>query len=136
MIANYIHKDDLRLVWDWVRQGLERIRSKGHTEWIVEDIYCDCYEQRSMLWVFHDENDKGFAILQPNGKNLHVWCAYGIMADGKVEECLQHIINIAKQGGCENLTFMSYRKGWEKKARALGFTPTTWQYKIQENNNV
>ena len=86
MIANYIHKDELRLVWDWVRQGLERIRSKGHTEWIVEDIYCDCYEQRSMLWVFHDENDKGFAILQPNGKSLHVWCAYGFMSDEKINQ--------------------------------------------------
>ena len=60
----------------------------------------------------------------------------GIMDDGKAEECLNQIKKIAQQGGCEKLTFMSYRKGWEKKARALGFTPTTWEYRIQENNNV
>jgi hypothetical protein len=136
MIPTYIHRDELRLVWDEVRAGLEVIRSKGHTEWIVEDIYCDCYEQRSMLWTFHDDVDRGFAILQPNGKSLHIWCAYGIMDDGKAEECLNQIKKIAQQGGCEKLTFMSYRKGWEKKARALGFTPTTWEYRIQENNNV
>lgn len=138
MIPTYIHKDDLRDAWPWVKQGLEKVRARGHLSWIAEDIYCDCYEQRSMLWIFFKEDKPcAFMVLQPNGKNMHMWAAW---SDGTVKDILeiglQQAINISKQGGCTNLTFSSVRKGWEHKARELGFTPDTWKIDIQENNNA
>ena len=42
MILHYIPKDQLRQHWDYVKHGLELVRAKGHTQWIVEDVYCDC----------------------------------------------------------------------------------------------
>ncbi len=44
MILHYIPKDNLRQHWEYIRHGLEIVRSKGHTEYIPEDVYCDCYE--------------------------------------------------------------------------------------------
>jgi hypothetical protein len=91
-----------------------------------------------MLWVFFN-NDKpvAFMVLQPNGESMHIWVAW---SDGSIKNIteigLQQAINISKQGGCKKLTFGSNRKGWEHKARELGFTPDTWKIDIQENNNA
>ena len=132
MDIRYIPKDQLRVHWEFVKHGLEKVRSKGHDEWLVEDIYCDCFEQRSMLWIVSKENkDVGFLVLQPVGKNLHLWAAWldsnnpQDLADG-----LTHAINIARQGNSERLTFASVRKGWERRARQLGFSPHTWEIKV------
>jgi len=43
VILHYIPKDQLRSHWDYVKHGLELVRKRGHTQWIVEDVYCDCY---------------------------------------------------------------------------------------------
>lgn len=129
MIPTYIDKHSLRNIWPWVKEGLSKVRAKGIIDWIDEDIYCDCFEQRSMLWVFFDESrPTAFMVLQPNGKSMHIWVAW---SDGTHKDILEvglnHAINISKQGGCEKLTFGSNRKGWEHKARELGFTPETWK---------
>ena len=41
MILHYIPKDQLRSHWNFIKHGLEIVRSKGHPEWIVEDVYRD-----------------------------------------------------------------------------------------------
>jgi hypothetical protein len=51
MILHYIPKDQLRTHWQFIKHGLEIVRSKGHPEWLAEDVYCDCYEQRSMVFL-------------------------------------------------------------------------------------
>jgi hypothetical protein len=51
----YVQPNELRHCWWWVRMGLEKVRAKGHSEWLAEDIYCDCYEQRSMLWILPEK---------------------------------------------------------------------------------
>ena len=66
MILHYIPKDKLREHWDYVKHGLELVRAKGHMEWIIEDVYCDCYENRSMLFLgIVDNKAVGFVVLQP-----------------------------------------------------------------------
>jgi hypothetical protein len=70
MEFSYVQPNELRHCWWWVRQGLEKVRAKGHSEWLAEDIYCDCYEQRSMLWILPEK--KGFIVLQPNGVEMHI----------------------------------------------------------------
>ena len=130
--VKYIPPSELRKNWSWVKEGLEKVRDKGHDTWIVEDIYCDCYEERSMLWIATKEDHAvGFMVLQPMGTTLHVWVAYLLTHDDLING-FEHIKKIAKQGGCDKLTFTSVRKGWEVKARAMGFKPSTWELNLKE----
>ena len=130
MILNYIPKDQLRLHWDYVKHGLELVRAKGHNEWIVEDVYCDCYENRSMLFIgIIDKQPIGFVVLQPIGNALHVWAAWSTLNDKTLfQQAWQEIQGIARQGGKSKVTFSSQRKGWERNARELGFKPQTWEF--------
>ena len=130
MILHYIPKDQLRTHWDYVKHGLELVRAKGHTEWIVEDVYCDCYENRSMLFIgMVDNKPIGFVVLQPIGNTLHVWATWSTLNDKTLfQQAWQEIQAIAKQGGKSRVTFSSQRKGWERNARELGFKPQTWEF--------
>jgi hypothetical protein len=132
VILHYIPKDNLRQHWEYIRHGLEIVRSKGHTEYIPEDVYCDCYEQRSMLFMgIIDNKPVGFVVLQPIGNRLHVWAAWSLINDEALfTEAFQEIQQIAKQGGKTKVTFNSERRGWERKARQMGFKPQTWEYTL------
>jgi hypothetical protein len=132
MILHYIPKDNLRQHWEYIRQGLEIVRSKGHTEYIPEDVYCDCYEQRSMLFMgIIDNKPVGFVVLQPIGNRLHVWAAWSLINDEALfMQAFQEIQQIARQGGKTKVTFNSERRGWERKARQMGFKPQTWEYTL------
>ena len=132
MILHYIPKDKLREHWDYVKHGLELVRAKGHTSWIVEDVYCDCYENRSMLFIgMIDNKAVGFVVLQPLGDTLHVWASWStINVITLFQQAFQEIQAIAKQGGKSKVTFNSQRKGWERRARLMGFKPQTWEYTL------
>jgi hypothetical protein len=130
MILHYIPKDKLREHWDYVKHGLALVRQRGHMEWIIEDIYCDCYENRSMLFLgIVDNKPVGFVVLQPIGNTLHVWATWSTLNDQTLfYQAWQEIQSIAKQGGKSRVTFSSQRKGWERKAREMGFKPQTWEF--------
>jgi hypothetical protein len=132
VILHYIPKDNLRQHWEYIRHGLEIVRSKGHTEYIPEDVYCDCYEQRSMLFMgIIDNKPVGFVVLQPIGNRLHVWAAWSLINDEALfTQAFQEIQQIAKQGGKTKVTFNSERRGWERKARQMGFKPQTWEFTL------
>ena len=132
MILHYIPKDQLRQHWEYIRHGLEIVRSKGHTEYIPEDVYCDCFEQRSMLFMgIVDNKPVGFVVLQPIGNRLHVWAAWSLLNDEALfMQAFQEIQAIAKQGGKTKVTFNSERRGWERRARQMGFKPQTWEYTL------
>jgi hypothetical protein len=132
MILHYIPKDNLRQNWEYIRHGLEIVRSKGHTDYIAEDVYCDCYEQRSMLFMgIIDNKPVGFVVLQPIGNRLHVWAAWSLINDEALfTQAFQEIQQIARQGGKTKVTFNSERRGWERKARQMGFKPQTWEYTL------
>jgi len=132
MILHYIPKDKLREHWDYVKHGLELVRAKGHMEWIIEDVYCDCYENRSMLFLgIVDNKAVGFVVLQPISNTLHVWATWSTLNDQTLfQQAWQEIQAIAKQGNKARVTFSSQRKGWERKARELGFKPQTWEFKL------
>jgi hypothetical protein len=132
MILHYIPKDQLRQHWEYIRHGLEIVRSKGHTDYIAEDVYCDCFEQRSMLFMgIVDNKPVGFVVLQPIGNRLHVWAAWSLLNDEALfMQAFQEIQAIAKQGGKTKVTFNSERRGWERRARQMGFKPQTWEYTL------
>jgi hypothetical protein len=130
MILHYIPKENLRQHWDYVKNGLALVRQRGHMEWIIEDIYCDCYENRSMLFLgIVDNKPVGFVVLQPIGNTLHVWATWSTINDQTLfQQAWQEIQAIAKQGGKSRVTFSSQRKGWERRAREMGFKPQTWEF--------
>ena len=129
MDFTYIQPNELRHCWWWVRLGLEKVRAKGHSEWLVEDIYCDCYEQRSMLWILPEK--KGFIVLQPNGAEMHIWAAWLDSSNpDDLSFGLEFAKSLAKQGNCTKLTFASMRSGWETRAKQLGFRPRHWELSI------
>jgi hypothetical protein len=132
MILHYIPKDNLRQHWEYVRHGLELVRARGHNEWLPEDVYCDCYENRSMLFIGIINNKPvGFVVLQPIGNRLHVWASWSTINDMTLfMQAFQEIQSIAKQGGKTKVTFNSERKGWERRAREMGFKPQTWEYTL------
>jgi hypothetical protein len=134
MILHYIPKDQLRSHWDYVKHGLELVRQRGHTQWIVEDVYCDCYENRSMVFLAITNNQPyGFVVLQPIGNTLHIWAAWSSLNNEELlMQAFQEIQAIAKQGGKSKVTFSSERKGWERKAKQMGFKPQTWEYILEK----
>ena len=134
MILHYIPKDQLRTHWEFIKHGLELVRAKGHTEWIVEDVYCDCYENRSMVFLtITDNKPYGFVVLQPIGNTLHIWAAWSAINNEELQNAaMKEIQAIAKQGGKSKVTFSSQRKGWERRARAMGFQPQTWEYILEK----
>jgi len=134
MILQYIPKDQLRTHWEFIKHGLELVRAKGHTEWIVEDVYCDCYENRSMVFLtITDNKPYGFVVLQPIGNTLHIWAAWSAINNEELQnQAMKEIQAIAKQGGKSKVTFSSQRKGWERRARAMGFQPQTWEYILEK----
>jgi hypothetical protein len=134
VILHYIPKDKLREHWDFIKHGLELVRAKGHTEWIVEDVYCDCYENRSMIFLaITDNKPYGFVVLQPIGNTLHIWAAWSVINNEELQNvAMKEIQAIAKQGGKSKVTFSSQRKGWERRARAMGFQPQTWEYILEK----
>ena len=134
MILHYIPKDQLRAHWEFIKHGLEIVRQRGHTEWIVEDVYCDCYENRSMVFLaITDNKPYGFVVLQPIGNTLHIWAAWSAINNEELQNAaMKEIQAIAKQGGKSKVTFSSQRKGWERRAKAMGFKPQTWEYILEK----
>lgn len=130
MIFHYIPKDQLRTHWEFIKEGLEIVRTKGHMEWIVEDVYCDCYENRSMLFMgIVNDKPEGFIVLQPVGNALHIWATWSRIFDYDIfTQGLEEVKAIARQGGKTRVTFSSQRKGWERRAKLMGFKPQTWEF--------
>jgi hypothetical protein len=124
----FIEPNNLRQVWDYVREGLLKVKEASNEPWIPEDIYCDCYSGRSMLWLMlEDGQPVGFGVLQPVGDSLHIWAGYGkfLMEDG-----FRHAEEIAKLGGVRKITFESNRPGWAKMAEKHGYRPVKWAKEV------
>lgn len=124
----FIPVDELRNWWPSVREGIAKIKTKSPENWIPEDVYTDCFNQKAMLWiVLKDSHFYGFFILQPQGQELHVWAAWTLENDYQVvEKGLQFIKNMAREANVKYLTFSSHRPGWERRAKAYGFRPRKW----------
>jgi hypothetical protein len=120
----FVEPQRLREVWEFVRPGLLEVKRASRDQWIPEDIYVDCFEGRSMLWLMvEDGNPVGFGVLQPMGDTLHIWAGWGkfLMEDG-----FRHAHEIALAGGARKISFDSSRPGWAKIAGKYGFKPVKW----------
>jgi hypothetical protein len=119
-----VEPHNVRQTWWFVRQGLEHILRKSPEWWIPEDVYTALVENKANLWLWI-ENDRtvGFVVGYVNGESFHIWCAYGILTD--VGESFRQLEDMVK-GQCKRITFESWRSGWDRVARKLGFNPRGW----------
>jgi len=119
-----IEPHNVREIWFYVKPKLEVILKKSPENWIPEDIYSECVNGRSMLWIgFLADKPFGFIVGQIQETNiLHIWCGY---CDNNVSDKVKWTVveNIAKDLKVKKISFESWRKGWEKKAKSLGFAP-------------
>lgn len=124
----FIPVDELRNWWPSIRKGIAKIKTKSPENWIPEDVYTDCFNQKAMLWVIlKNSHFCGFFILQPQGKELHIWAAWTLENDYQVaEKGLQFIKNMAREANIKYLTFSSHRSGWQRRAKDYGFRPRKW----------
>jgi len=128
MEYKYVSVDELRNWWPSIKPGLEKVKTKSPENWIVEDVYVDCFNQKSMLWVLiEDKRFVGFFILQPLGNTMHIWVGWTLENNQQiVENGLKYIKDLSRQGGMKYLTFSSHRRGWDKRSKQYGFRPRQW----------
>ena len=128
MEFRYIQPDQLRAWWPSLRPGLDKIKTRSPENWIVEDVYADSINNKSMVWVCIDNNKyEGFFILQPMGTTMHVWAGYTLENNQQiVENGLKYIKILASQANAKFITFSSHRNGWQRRAAQLGFRPRQW----------
>jgi hypothetical protein len=132
MDRKYVEPKELRAWWPYVRPRLEKILKKSPEFWIPEDVYADCLAGHSMLWAFiSDSKPIGFVVLKPVQADLHIWCAYAD-GDGWRDGAWEHLLVIARQGGAKHLTFDSWRPGWQRLAKRLGFQPRKWVMEVSK----
>ncbi len=121
----YIAPNDLRSWWPSIREGLNKIKSHSPENWIPEDVYTDCFNKASDLFVIiNNKRFAGFFVLQPMQNTVHVWAAWTVENDYQIVDAgLKYIKSLAGQAGAKYLTFSSHRKGWQRRAAAYGFRP-------------
>lgn len=118
----------LRQNWPFVKDGLERILSKSPEFWIPEDVYASLASNKATLWLWiEDDKTVGFVVGYMTGENFHIWCAYGILKN--VRQAFAELEDIVR-GQCKRITFESWRSGWTKTAKQLGFSPKGWVKEI------
>lgn len=130
----YIHPNDLKTVWEQVRNGLCAIQTKAHEDWLPEDVYASLKANTSTLHVSYLGGEyEGFIVLSKvdgyQGPAMHIWCGYSIAHDySMLEVHTDFIEQCAKNIGAKTITFSSPRKGWERHGLKLGFRPKTMVY--------
>jgi hypothetical protein len=119
-----VEPHELRQSWGFVRKGLEHILRKSPEWWIPEDVYAALSGNKANLWLW-SEDDKvvGFIVGYMHGDTFIIWCAYGRLTD--IQQAFGDIEAMVK-GQCSRITFESWRPGWSRVAKKLGFNPRGW----------
>lgn len=132
MEYRFIAPQELRQWWASVRTGLEKIKRRSPENWIIEDVYTDCFNQKSLLFVLIENNHyAGFFVIQPQNETMHLWAAYSLENSyDVVENALKYIKGMAAEAKVKNITFSSHRRGWSKRAAQYGFRPKLWTCEV------
>ena len=123
-MLSYVHPDDLRTHWEYVRKGCKRIHDRVDERWEVEDLWMLLKNQNAALYMILNPELTGFVVLQLTTmydvKEMNVFYAYS--EDGRVMDyAFPEVKDLARSLGAKRLTFMSQRRGWEKRAIELGY---------------
>lgn len=130
MKYEFVPPDSVRQAWPFVRQGLDHVLQKSPEPWIPEDVYASLTVGKSVLWLAkRDDVCVGFVVAYQSHGNFHIWVAYGFL-DGQIKQWFALLADIAKGGGAQRITFDSWRPGWSRVAKDLGFKPRSWAMEI------
>lgn len=117
----------IRAVWPLLRDRILAL-SEGWA-WTVEDVFLAVISGDAFLWT--TQWGEGFVILQvhaaPYESDLHVWIACNDTI-ARAGEYMPQLIEIARENGCQRVTFDSHRRGWE---RELPGAEVTFQYAVK-----
>lgn len=120
--------NDFRSAWDYFKQNLLNILTKGEESWIPEDIFLEVMTGRSAAFLVEaDGAVSGGMVTTARGETLHVWVLWD--TSGHLQDIFEEVRQMAKAAGFRYGSFETRRRGWDKVAPKLGFRPRTW---IQE----
>jgi len=113
----FIHPDELKKYWVWVKQGLLKVIEAGSDGWIPEDVYTSIKLNQATLHIASEgEHFTGFVVLTVTegyeGKKLFIWAAYHT-AGNAVKKYLPELEQMAKKIGAKKIEFQSMRN-WDK----------------------
>lgn len=126
-----VHPDNLREVWDFVREGLLCVQERATDGWIPEDVYMAIKNGHSTLHIARESGENtGFVVVTPTrdfrGLKLHIWAAYCTEGNA-VRKYEPDIIEMTKAIGARRFCFESTRKGW---AKLYPTTMTTYEKEL------
>lgn len=130
----WVSPADLGQVWPTIRPGLEITAKKAPGGWLPEDVYMQVKTGDAVLHTaIVDNYFKGFLVSKSidalEGRKLLLWICH--IQDDLLADNLDHIKEWARNIGAGKVQFQSPRKGWEKRAVALGFVPTMVIYEAE-----
>jgi hypothetical protein len=120
MTFDLIAPESLHAWWEYVREGLLRVKVKGKEKWLVEDVYTAIRTKRSTLYIARDEDKPiGFFVaemsIEPfsNEPVLFIWTLFGPDSLPYTDECITYLEQLAHSIGAKRIRFTG-RRGWEK----------------------
>ena len=120
----YIPPNELKTYWDYIRLKLELLQRKSPEPWIPEEIFADVLHGHSSLWMaFNVDKPIGFIVGQvQKEQTFHLWVGY---CEPHIDDYVKwHMIEeVTQKLNCKKISFGSWRKGWTRKAKRLGFQP-------------
>lgn len=132
-----IFQSGIDIVWSLVKEGLDKIESKGMSDEPQELIrqWLKTVPFIMLYFIYVGDDYAGFFIGKVDIKIHHqefcIYKAYMVPEIKKPDDIVEEIRKIAEVNKCKYMTFYSPRKGWKKEAIKLGFKEGYTQY-LQE----
>ena len=119
-------QETLRADWLGARDAIERLRQRQKSRWLTEDVYHLLRSGVATLWV-HEAHGGGYVTLPQieafTGRRvLTVWLGWRSGDKTTLGDDAEALRVIAAAQHCEAVTFVSERRGWEKRAQNIGFS--------------
>lgn len=119
-----LQETPIRVVWPFVRDGLERLAEKVPVDWRPEDVYAECVNGTAFLYLPAGPDPDGFIIFKPTTRHysgqreLLVWIVWG-RGQRLLETYNDDVEALARVQGFDAITFWSPRPGLEKVPERL-----------------
>ena len=129
-MLKYIPPPLLGEAWPIILPGLEKVTAHSFDHDLPEQIRLACVSGIAHLFVAFGPEYRGFAVLRPEQnptgtRGMHIWAAYS--ENSGLDERLAEIEELAREGGFQQVTFSSPRKGWARRLKE--YQPTYQIYR-------
>lgn len=132
----YVPPPQLHAAWPQARVGVTQIWLECGEPWLPEDVYAEIKSGAASLWMRPDGS--GFVVLKVQAdpysgvQSLLVWIAWSAPGtEAVVAQNTEQVRAIARQMGISRLVFESPRRGWERRAPALGWQADVTRYVME-----